>query len=136
MEKTYTQCGISTGSGVTKVRFANDPNRTKVLIKAGHLNIKIIDLPNPMTKSDALLFIADRPEFQNELAQITIATAIDRPDSVEVVKPKPKTEPNQKAIAVAKSMATVPNVLLEDIKRTLANKFIDIIDPELEDQPF
>ena len=50
--------GVSTLDGITKVRFANDfVSRVKMLIKAGHDDIELIELDQPMTKGDAVLHL-------------------------------------------------------------------------------
>ena len=47
--------GISTLNGVTKVRFANDMvSRVKILNKDGHKDINLIELPNALSKADAV----------------------------------------------------------------------------------
>jgi hypothetical protein len=47
--------GVSTLNGVTKVRFANDfVSRVKMLIKAGHTDIELIELAEPLSKADAV----------------------------------------------------------------------------------
>jgi len=47
--------GVSTLNGVTKVRFANDfVSRVKMLIKGGHTDINLIELPNAVSKGDAV----------------------------------------------------------------------------------
>jgi hypothetical protein len=59
MSKTYTVVGVSTCEhGKTKVRFANDfAVRIKVLQKAGHTNLELIELPSAMTKSQACEYL-------------------------------------------------------------------------------
>lgn len=50
--------GVSTLNGVTKVRFANDfVSRVKMLIKAGHTDIELIELDQPMSKGDAVVYL-------------------------------------------------------------------------------
>jgi hypothetical protein len=50
--------GVSTLNGVTKVRFANDfVSRVKMLIKAGHNDIELIELAEPLTKADAVTYL-------------------------------------------------------------------------------
>jgi hypothetical protein len=57
-EKLFTVAGTAAQDGVTKVRFANDlVARIKILTKAGCTDINLIELPNPMTKLEALLFL-------------------------------------------------------------------------------
>ncbi len=43
-DKKFAVAGISTQNGKTKVRFANDAARVKILIKNGHTDIELIDL--------------------------------------------------------------------------------------------
>ena len=58
-DKLFTHAGVSTLNGKTKARFATDIARIKVLAKGGHENIDIIDLPEPMTKVDAIQYMLD-----------------------------------------------------------------------------
>jgi hypothetical protein len=51
-DKRFAVAGISTQNGATKVRFANDAARVKILIKNGHTDIELIDLPHEMTKAE------------------------------------------------------------------------------------
>lgn len=60
-EKTFSVAGISNLNGVYKARFANSTNRTKVLRNNGHVDIRLIELPYPMTKRDAVLYLMDLP---------------------------------------------------------------------------
>lgn len=54
-EKLFTVAGTATQNGVTKVRFANDlVARIKILNKSGCTNINLVELPQPMTKLQAL----------------------------------------------------------------------------------
>ena len=56
LEKTFTVAGTATNAdGTAKARFANDlVARIKILNKAGCTNINLIELPQPMTKLEAL----------------------------------------------------------------------------------
>jgi predicted ThiF/HesA family dinucleotide-utilizing enzyme len=53
-DKIYAVAGVSTQAGKTKVRFANDVMRTKILQKNGHTDIILETLPQEMTKADAV----------------------------------------------------------------------------------
>ena len=54
-EKTFTVAGTATLNGVTKARFANDlVARIKILNKSGCTDINLVELPQPMTKLQAL----------------------------------------------------------------------------------
>lgn len=50
--------GVSTLDGITKVRFANDfVSRVKMLIKAGHDDIELLELSEAMSKADAVTYL-------------------------------------------------------------------------------
>jgi hypothetical protein len=51
-EKTFSVAGVSTLNGKTKIRFANDSMRIKILGKNGHQDVDLIDLPREMTKAE------------------------------------------------------------------------------------
>lgn len=51
-EKKFAVAGVSTLEGKTKVRFANDTMRIKILAKNGHTDIQLVDLPREMTKAE------------------------------------------------------------------------------------
>jgi hypothetical protein len=54
--KLFKVVGISTLNGKTKVRFANDTSRVKILVKNGHTNVDLFELPEAMTKEAALAY--------------------------------------------------------------------------------
>ena len=86
--KTFTVAGVSTLNGVTKYRVANSLKRDAVLRKSGHTDIKLIELPNAMTKEDAFAYIAAHTDF---------ATA--KPTAKGGVEPKAKPEKTAKKAA-------------------------------------
>jgi hypothetical protein len=51
-EKKFTVAGVSTLSGKTKLRFANDTMRIKILAKNGHTDVELVELSEPMTKGE------------------------------------------------------------------------------------
>jgi hypothetical protein len=53
-DKIYAVAGVSTQAGKTKVRFANDVMRTKILQKNGHTDVFLETLPREMNKADAV----------------------------------------------------------------------------------
>lgn len=53
----FTHAGVSRYKGEFKVRWANDAARVKVLAKNGHSDIDVIELPNPMTKVEAVQYL-------------------------------------------------------------------------------
>lgn len=50
--KKFSVAGVSTLEGKTKIRFANDAMRIKILGKNGHQAVELIDLPREMTKAE------------------------------------------------------------------------------------
>jgi len=53
-DKKFAVAGVSTLEGKTKLRFANDTMRIKILAKNGHTNVELLELPNEMTKAEAV----------------------------------------------------------------------------------
>ena len=51
-DKKFAVAGVSTHEGKTKVRFANDTMRVKILAKNGHSDVQLVDLPHEMTKAE------------------------------------------------------------------------------------
>lgn len=51
-EKMFSVAGVSTQAGKTKIRFANDTMRIKILAKNGHTDIDLVELPTAMTKAE------------------------------------------------------------------------------------
>ena len=86
--------GISTLNGKTKVRFANDlVSRVKILVKDGHTDINLIELPSEMSKQDAIKHLKTTDLYT------TFSAAIDAADekysnvgTVTVTKAKPSLE--------------------------------------------
>lgn len=52
--KLFKVIGKSTLNGKTKVRFANDVTRVKILVKNNHTDVELYELPEPMTKAAGL----------------------------------------------------------------------------------
>lgn len=100
-DKLYTVVGTSTLNGETKIRFANDTMRIKVLAKNGHTDINLVELPNEMTKIEAAKFLAALPEFSGAVEQEAIAEYLSKHDK----QPKAKVEVKK---AVKKAVATKP----------------------------
>lgn len=53
----FTHAGVSRLKGEFKARWANDAARAKILAKNGHTDIDIIELPNAMTKVEAVQYL-------------------------------------------------------------------------------
>lgn len=101
-DKLFTVVGTSTLNGETKVRFANDVMRVKVLAKHGHTDINLIELDTAMSKLDAVRMLKSADEFQGAKEQGAIGDYLDRKDEA----PKTvKTAPVAKVKAPAKTHA-------------------------------
>ena len=83
--------GISTFNGKTKVRFANDlVSRVKILVKDGHEDINLLELPSELSKLDCIKYLKGTDLYANP----KFAAAIDAADekytemgTVKVTKP-------------------------------------------------
>lgn len=76
--KTFTVVGITINDDVTKVRFTDDMcRRIKQFSKGGATRIDFIELPNPMTKIEALKYMLTCPEFKSDDDQATITDVIE-----------------------------------------------------------
>ena len=51
-DKKFAVAGVSTLEGKTKIRFANDTMRIKILAKNGHKDVDLVELPQEMTKAE------------------------------------------------------------------------------------
>lgn len=71
-DKTFKFVGTSTLNGKTKVRFANDIMRIKVLDKNGHENVKFEELSEAVTKDVAVAHLS-KIGFAGEDADIKAA---------------------------------------------------------------
>lgn len=70
--KTFTVAGTSNLNGVVKFRFANDlKSRIKVLERNGHTDVQLVELPNAMTKEQAIAWL----ESQSDAAPAADADA-------------------------------------------------------------
>jgi hypothetical protein len=73
--KTFAVAGVSTLKGVTKVRFANDMTRVKILVKGGHENIDLVSLTDAMTKGEAVKALMGMDMMNDPLKADAIRTA-------------------------------------------------------------
>ena len=96
-DKKFAVAGVSTQAGKTKVRFANDTMRIKILAKNGHTDIELIELPREMTKAEIAQHMVE-VGFGKGNAAVEAAIAY-------VAKKNPA--PKQVKAAVAKTEAVV-----------------------------
>lgn len=95
----FKVAGVSTHDSKTKVRFANDfVTRIKMLVKGGHTNINLVELPEAMSKADAVTFLKttelmDTPLFAeaitlaDEKYNLNYSVKLSKPNlSIELIK--------------------------------------------------
>ena len=133
---TFAFAGVSTLAGETKVRFANDQLRVKVLAKNGHKDIDLIQLKEPMTKEEAIAFLISidfdngNETVRNALIESTMKRAVVEP-KVKVAKPA--------KVAKAKKVEPTIAAIKEKVAKAKAAKVAPVAtaeDAALEDAPF
>jgi len=104
-DKLFTVAGTSKVNGSTKVRFANDMTRVKVLVKGGHDNIDLLELPRAMTKSEVVSYLLaiDFSDGNVEKAEAIQREATKRKVELQAAKPTKAKAP--KAVKAVKSTA-------------------------------
>jgi hypothetical protein len=100
--------GISTLNGVTKVRFANDlVSRVKILVKDGHADINLIELPTALSKLDCVKHLKTLDLYANKVFALAIDAADVKYSGIKTVKVSAK--PSLEAIK-ARAGITTPEV--------------------------
>ena len=96
--QTFKVVGITVHNGNAKVRFTDDmARRIKQFSKGGATRCDFIELPEAMTKLDALRYMKEHEQFQSAEDQATIAESIEdraketRKGEVKVKVAKTKT---------------------------------------------
>jgi hypothetical protein len=113
-DKQFSVIGVSTLNGDTKVRFANDTMRIKILSKNGHTAIQLIELSETMTKVDAVKTIKELPEFADINAQDAIMEYLAKNDKTatvvvkQAVKAAVVTKPAKAAVVTKPAKAAAP----------------------------
>jgi hypothetical protein len=121
-DKLFTVAGITTHSTapatVTKVRFGTDLVRVVKMLNnpkkvedrtlgicLAPVRVDFIELPQPMTKLDAVRFLATHPEFQSPADQALIA------DTLSDREPKPARQPRAaKVVKVKAAKKSAPSL--------------------------
>jgi len=121
----FKVAGVSVRDGQMKVRWASDMTRVKVLVKTGHTDINLIDLPEAMDKGQAVTYLKttdlySKPEYRE---------AIDAADAkyngvgveAKVVKPVKAEKPAKAAKpAAVKAKGTKVGPSLDAIRARAA----------------
>jgi len=123
-EKTFTVAGVSCLKGEYKVRHANNLDRVKVLQANEHEDIRLIELPHAMSKTDAVHYLLGLPT-NDEIKDTALKTFFEDIDaqqafddflSAKAPKP-PKPAKAPKEPKVKKAVAEVVDVH-EDLVET------------------
>ena len=110
-EKLFTVAGTAKNAdGTVKTRFANDlVARIKILNKAGCTDINLVELPEPMTKLQALQYLTEQGITEGD-AGFAVANKL-----AEKAKVAKKGEVKVKATKVTKGKTAKKDVSAEDI---------------------
>ena len=90
--KRFAVAGVSTLNGKTKIRFANDTMRIKILAKNGHTGVELVSLPHEMTKGEiaahltSIGFGSDSPAVQAAIRYIAKKNPVETAGSATAAK--------------------------------------------------
>ena len=110
MEKLFSVAGTSALEGVVKFRVANGSAaaRTKVLVRSGHTDIKLVDLAKPMSKEDAIAFVKSQGSaFSAETATATKPAKVAKAPKQKTVKMATIVKQVSKKFAAEKSVRAI-----------------------------
>ena len=103
--KTFTYAGVSTSEDQTKIRFANDITRVKTLIRHGHDDIDLRELPSALLKGEAVAFLMSSLSTFEPEGQMAIEDANYKYNTVKVTKTKGKVKVTSAAAKAAAEQA-------------------------------
>ena len=128
---TFAVAGTSTDKGVTKVRFANDMLRVKVLEKNGHTNIDLIELKEPMTKEAIAAYLLQINFAQGDaVKQAAIEAEIEKRSPKAGNKDAPKKEVKKPKKTPAPKAITLDSIQAKAVKPSTK------VDSELENTSY
>jgi hypothetical protein len=139
MSNLFTVAGTSTlPDGGTKVRFANDMTRVKVLVKGGHENIDLIELPKAMTKEDIVAYLIKIDFANGDADKLAAINAEAAKRKVGEATPKVSKKANVKVTpkATAKTKTAPKAKEVKATKAKIVPRPAIPFDGELEDAPF
>lgn len=110
----FTVAGITVNKGNAKARFANDMiRRIKQFTKGGHERVDFIELPNEMTKIEALKYLQSHADFQSAEDQATIADALE--DREKTAKDTVKVKATKPSLDAIKARGKKKEVTAEEV---------------------
>lgn len=81
--KKFSVAGVSTLNGKTKIRFANDTMRIKILAKNGHKDVELVTLPHEMTKAEIAQHLSEIGFGSNSPATLAAISYIAKKNPAE-----------------------------------------------------
>jgi hypothetical protein len=113
-DKLFTVAGTATNAdGTTKARFANDlVARIKILNKSGCTNINLMELPEPMTKLQALQYLTAQGIVDGDAGYAVSAKLAEKSKVAKKGEVKVKAEaPSMSKIRARKKDVTAEQIL-------------------------
>ena len=135
MSDMFKYFGISYYKDEYKVRFANAASRVKVLERAGHTDVRFVELVEPMNKVDGIAFIRDLEIFQDAAAQSAIADFLDNAETKAAKADKVKIPGAGRAKRVTGEGIDPSDDILA-MARAVAEKDKELVTVDDEDTPF
>jgi hypothetical protein len=118
-DKLFTVAGTATNpDGTTKARFANDlVARIKILNKAGCSNINLMELPEPMTKLQALQYLTAQGHTEGDAgyavsAKLAEKSKVAKKGEVKIKAQAPKSKTATKSVTPRQILAAVADASL------------------------
>ena len=105
-DKTFKVVGITVHNGNAKVRFTDDlVRRVKQFTKGGATRCDFVELPNEMTKLQALNFMLTHKDFSSPSDQATIRDTIE--DRSKAPKSEVKVKVSKPSLESIKAKAKI-----------------------------
>ncbi len=92
MSKTFTFAGTCVVDGATVYKFANDAGRAAVLAKLGATDVNMLELPEAMSKEDAIDFLATRGIAAGRAPRAAKASKPAKAKTAKIATPVAKTK--------------------------------------------
>ena len=114
--QTFKVAGISVHNGNAKVRFTDDMiRRIKQFTKGGATRADFVELPNEMTKIEALKYLQTHADYQSAEDQATISDSLaDREKEAKRSSGEVKVKAKKPSVEAIKARAK-KNVTVEDV---------------------
>lgn len=123
--QTFKVAGITVHAGNPKVRFTDDMvRRIKQFTKGGASRVDFVELPNEMTKIEALKYLLTHADFQSAEDQATLNDTLSDKEK-EASKGTVKVKATKPSLDAIKARAKKAEVTPEDILATVASTVVE-----------